>query len=74
MDWTIVKLPSGQIQEMVPHVAEALIAAGAAKRHVPEVQPVLKPVTAVVETASIEPARNAARFVRGPKSKKQKSL
>lgn len=70
MDWVKVALPTGQVQEMVPNVAEALIASGAAKRYVPEVPDVQKSVVPVVETATIAPAENAiVKFVRGPRTK-----
>jgi hypothetical protein len=75
--WVVVKMKhTGQVQEMVPAVAQSLIANGLAEEFKPVQNVEQKPGTPVVpiETATLVPAAaqtavQPAAYVRGPRTR-----
>lgn len=77
MQWVVVRIKgTGQVQEMVPHVAEQLIAMGRAERVTPALNPSGPPVVngvPTIEGAAIKPPQETAtiggvQFRVGPRS------
>jgi hypothetical protein len=71
--WVTVRLKNtGQVQEMVPHIAQQLIASGMAEKYSPVSETKTGLPVVPIETATMPPPSTAVQhtaYARGPRSR-----